>query len=66
MMMISNLLVSVTETSESLLASGVPHVELDGAQVGVEEERVHLHTQSSCQGVIGDSRMILNHLPEKI
>ena len=37
--------VSVPEPSELLLPGGVPDVEADGAAVGVEDERVHLHAQ---------------------
>jgi len=38
--------VAITETTELLLSSSVPHVELDSAQVGGEPERVDLNTQS--------------------
>ena len=37
--------VTISESSELLLAGGVPHVEADGASVGVEHERVHLQQQ---------------------
>ena len=37
--------VAVTETTELLLSRGIPDVEADGAQVGVELERVHLDTE---------------------
>jgi hypothetical protein len=40
-----DLLVAVTETSEFLLAGGVPHVEADGTVVGVEDHGVHLDTE---------------------
>ncbi len=36
--------VTVTQATELLLAGGVPAVEDDGAQVGVERKRVHLDT----------------------
>ena len=37
--------VTISESSELLLAGGVPHVEADGASVGVEHEGVHLQQQ---------------------
>ena len=37
--------VTVTETTELLLAGSVPDVEADGAEVGGERERVHFHTK---------------------
>jgi len=37
--------VSVTETTELLLSSGVPHVEADGSEVGRELQRVNLDTE---------------------
>ena len=37
--------VTISESSKLLLAGGVPHVEADGAPVGVEHERVHLQQQ---------------------
>ena len=40
--------VAVAETTELLLARGIPDVEADGTEVGGERERVHLHTESSC------------------
>ena len=40
--------VSVTQTTELLLARRVPHVEADGTEVGVESQRVNLDTKSSC------------------
>ena len=41
-----DLLVSITETSELFLTSGVPHVEADGSVVGVENHGVNLNTES--------------------
>lgn len=41
------LLVAISESSEFLLASSVPHVELDGAVVGVENHRVDLYSNGS-------------------
>ena len=35
---------TVAEAAELLLAGGVPHVEDERAAVGVEQQRVHLHT----------------------
>jgi len=40
--------VAVAETAELLLAGRVPHVEADGAKVGVEREGVDLDTESGC------------------
>ncbi len=40
-----DLLVSVTETSELLLAGGVPHVEADGTVVSVEDHGVDFDTE---------------------
>jgi len=37
--------VAIAQTSELLLAGGVPHVEADGASIGVENQRVHLHSK---------------------
>lgn len=37
--------VTVTESAELLLSSGVPNVEADGTEVGVEGERVDLDTK---------------------
>jgi hypothetical protein len=37
--------VTVTETTELLLAGGIPHVELDLAEVGGETEGVNFHTK---------------------
>ncbi len=39
------LLVAVSETSEFLLSSSVPHVELDGSVVGMEDHGVHLDSE---------------------
>lgn len=39
-----NLLVTITHTTELLLTSSVPHVELDGTTVGEELQRVDLST----------------------
>lgn len=39
-------IISIAETPELLLASGVPDVEADGAVVGRESERVDLDTKS--------------------
>jgi hypothetical protein len=38
-------LVSISEPSELLLASGIPNVELNGTQVGVKLERVNFNTK---------------------
>jgi hypothetical protein len=38
--------VTVTETTELLLASGIPDIELDRTVVGVEKKRVNLDTES--------------------
>jgi hypothetical protein len=49
-MMIGNdLLVAIAKTAEPLLTSGIPHVELDGAQVGVEEQGMYLDAQGGCE-----------------
>ena len=37
--------VAIAQAPELLLAGRVPHVELDGSSVGMEDERVHLHAQ---------------------
>ena len=37
--------VAIAQAPELLLAGRVPHVELDGSSVGMEDERVHLHTE---------------------
>ena len=37
--------VPIPQTTKLLLPSRVPHVEPDGAAVGVEHQWVHLHTQ---------------------
>ena len=42
-------LVTIAKTSELLLASGIPHVEADGAEVGVEGERVDLNAKGGCR-----------------
>ena len=42
-------IVTIPESSELLLASGVPHVEADGASVGVEHEGVHLQSEQFIQ-----------------
>ena len=41
--------VTISESSKLLLAGGVPHVEADGASVGVEHERVHLQWEQILQ-----------------
>ena len=45
----SNLLVSITQATKLLLPCRVPAVELDGATVSVEQERVHLDAQRRCK-----------------
>lgn len=40
--------VAIAQAPELLLAGSVPHVELDGSSVGMEDERVHLHAQGGC------------------
>lgn len=40
--------VAIAQAPELLLAGCVPHVELDGSSVGMEDERVHLHAQGGC------------------
>lgn len=40
-----NLLVAIPETSELLLSRCVPHIELDGAQISEEFQRMYFHTQ---------------------
>lgn len=42
-------IISISEASEFLLAGRVPHVVLDGSSVGMEDQRMDLHTQSSCR-----------------
>jgi hypothetical protein len=42
-------LVTIAKTSELLLAGGIPHVEADGAEVGVEGERVDLNAKGGCR-----------------
>ena len=39
-------IVSIAETTELLLSSGIPHVEADGTVVGGEGQRVDLNTES--------------------
>lgn len=39
-----HLLISITETAELLLASGVPHIELNRTEVGKELQGVHFDT----------------------
>jgi hypothetical protein len=39
-------IVSISETTEFLLSSGIPDVEADGTKVGVECKRVDLDTES--------------------
>ena len=39
--------VSISQASELLLTSCVPHVVLDGSSVGVEHQWVHLYSESS-------------------
>ena len=39
--------VSISQASELLLTSCVPHIVLDGSSVGVEHQWVHLYSQSS-------------------
>jgi hypothetical protein len=41
------LLVTITETTELLLTSGIPSVEDDGTKVGVESQRMDLNTKGS-------------------
>lgn len=41
--------VTVSESTELLLASGIPNVEADRAEVGGESEGVDLHTESGCK-----------------
>ena len=41
--------VSVSKTTELFLSCSVPHVEANCAEVGVERERMHLNTESSCK-----------------
>ena len=43
-----NLLISITETTEFLLSSSVPDVELNGTQVGEKFQWMHLHAESCC------------------
>lgn len=50
-------IVAITQTTELLLAGGVPHVEANGAAVGVERQRVHLHTQGGWKGAGGEIRV---------
>ena len=38
-------IVTIAETAELLLTSGIPYVEADRAEVGGERQRVHLHTE---------------------
>lgn len=44
-----HVLVTIAKTSELLLAGGIPHVEADGAEVGVEGERVDLNAKRGCR-----------------
>ena len=41
--------VAVAESPKLLLTRRVPHVEPDGTSVGVENQRVNLHTQGRCK-----------------
>ena len=41
--------VTITETTELLLAGSVPDVEADGTKVGRERKRVNLDTESGCR-----------------
>ena len=38
-------IISISKTAKFLLASSIPDVEADGAEVGRERERVHFHTK---------------------
>lgn len=42
-------IVSIAETTELLLAGGIPDVEADRAKVGGERERVDLDTKRGCE-----------------
>jgi len=44
-----NLLVSIAKTTELLLASSVPNVELDRTATGVELEGIYFHTEGGWQ-----------------
>lgn len=47
-------LVSIAKPAELLLASSIPAVEADFPTVGVEIQRMHLNTDSSCRTEIKD------------
>lgn len=49
--------VAIAQAPELLLAGCVPHVELDGSSVGMEDERVHLHAQGGCGDKAAGSAM---------
>jgi hypothetical protein len=49
--------VTIAETTELLLSCGVPDIEADGAEVGVEGERVDLDTESGCARVAKGQRL---------
>lgn len=42
-------IVAISEASELLLASCVPHIKSNGPSICVEDQRVHFHTQSGCK-----------------
>lgn len=37
--------VAIAQPAELLLASGIPHIETDGATIGMEDQWMHLHAQ---------------------
>jgi hypothetical protein len=41
-------IVSISETTEFLLSSGIPDIETDGTKVGVESQWVDLDTEGGC------------------
>ena len=51
--------VTIAETTELLLAGGIPDVEADGAEVGGEGKRVHFNTEGGCTAMAKRS-VILN------
>jgi hypothetical protein len=56
--------VTVSETSELLLTSGVPTVEDDGSVVGVEVKGVNLDTKSSYKRISGKVPKLVNKIEQ--
>ena len=51
--------VAIAETTELLLAGGVPDVEADRAEVGREGDRVNLDTKRGCGTAVARFRLLI-------